>query len=224
MSTVLRAPTHPYTAALMRSRITLKSDRLQTLATLPGEPPDMRSPPPGCPFAPRCEFVIDACTEAPPPLTRSGPDAVRGLHPRGRAPGHARRADAGRDQASVRARGAQAGGCRGGAAAGPRWELERGSARGADLGTREGLQTSRCGAQGQGARSARDRSRGGCRRVHRAGRRERIGKSTLLRTVAGLAKPDVGDGRDRGRRAPADGLSGRGGLADSVDERRRPDR
>ena len=65
---VLRHPTHPYTAGLMRSRITLDSERLRILATLPGEPPDMRDPPPGCPFAPRCKFEIEACTKAVPPL------------------------------------------------------------------------------------------------------------------------------------------------------------
>ena len=70
MATVLRAPGHPYTAALMRSRITLSSERLRTLATLPGEPPDMRRPPPGCPFAPRCEFRLDACEQAPPAAAR----------------------------------------------------------------------------------------------------------------------------------------------------------
>jgi peptide/nickel transport system ATP-binding protein len=65
---ILTRPTHPYTAGLLRSRITLRSDRLRLLPTLPGEPPDLRSPPPGCPFTPRCEFRIDACSAAVPPL------------------------------------------------------------------------------------------------------------------------------------------------------------
>jgi peptide/nickel transport system ATP-binding protein len=60
---VLTRPTHPYTTALLRSRITLRSERLRALNTLPGEPPDPRTPPPGCPFAPRCEFRVDRCTE-----------------------------------------------------------------------------------------------------------------------------------------------------------------
>ena len=65
---VLTHPAHPYTAGLLRSRITLGSARLHTLSTLPGEPPDLRDPPPGCPFAARCKFRIDDCTKAMPPL------------------------------------------------------------------------------------------------------------------------------------------------------------
>jgi peptide/nickel transport system ATP-binding protein len=65
---VLTRPTHPYTAALLRSRITLRSERLRALTTLPGEPPDPRNPPPGCPFAPRCEHRIDRSVAALPEL------------------------------------------------------------------------------------------------------------------------------------------------------------
>ena len=65
---VLTRPTHPYTAALLRSRITLRSERLRALMTLPGEPPDPRTPPPGCPFAPRCEHRIDRSVAALPEL------------------------------------------------------------------------------------------------------------------------------------------------------------
>ncbi|MEA2361038.1 MAG: peptide/nickel transport system ATP-binding protein ddpF [Thermoleophilaceae bacterium] len=65
---VLTRPTHPYTAALLRSRITLRSERLRALTTLPGEPPDPRTPPPGCPFAPRCEHRVDRCTSVLPDL------------------------------------------------------------------------------------------------------------------------------------------------------------
>ena len=65
---VLTRPTHPYTAALLRSRITLRSERLRALTTLPGEPPDLRAPPPGCPFAPRCEHRIDQCDAILPEL------------------------------------------------------------------------------------------------------------------------------------------------------------
>ncbi len=67
---VLTRPTHPYTAALLRSRITLRSERLQALTTLPGEPPDPRAPPPGCPFAARCDHRVDACTSTLPELER----------------------------------------------------------------------------------------------------------------------------------------------------------
>ncbi len=65
---VLGAPSHPYTVGLLRSRLTLRSDRSHPLATLPGEPPDPRNHPPGCPFGPRCSLRTEACDEAPPEL------------------------------------------------------------------------------------------------------------------------------------------------------------
>ena len=36
----------------------LDSDRTRPIVTLPGEPPDPRAHPPGCPFGPRCEFHV----------------------------------------------------------------------------------------------------------------------------------------------------------------------
>ncbi len=65
-ATVLRAAAHPYSAALTRSRLSLSSRRGQPLATLPGEVPDPASPPPGCPFQPRCALARDECTVRPP--------------------------------------------------------------------------------------------------------------------------------------------------------------
>jgi peptide/nickel transport system ATP-binding protein len=65
---VLSRPAHPYTVGLLESRLTMKSIRERPLETLPGEPPDPRDHPPGCPFAPRCSRRIDACDEALPDL------------------------------------------------------------------------------------------------------------------------------------------------------------
>jgi peptide/nickel transport system ATP-binding protein len=69
---VLAHPDHPYTAGLLRSRITLGASRSRPLPTLPGEPPDPRVPPPGCSFAPRCSFRLDCCDESPPELAELG--------------------------------------------------------------------------------------------------------------------------------------------------------
>jgi peptide/nickel transport system ATP-binding protein len=68
---VLMNPSHPYTAALLTSRLDLGSDRARPLRTLRGEPPDPRDPPPGCPFAPRCSLRVAACEVEPPPTERS---------------------------------------------------------------------------------------------------------------------------------------------------------
>jgi peptide/nickel transport system ATP-binding protein len=64
---VLRRPAHPYTIGLLASRLQLTSPRDRPVVSLPGDVPDPESPPPGCPFAPRCELRVDACTEQPIP-------------------------------------------------------------------------------------------------------------------------------------------------------------
>jgi peptide/nickel transport system ATP-binding protein len=66
---LLRSPRHPYTNALLHSRLDLSSDRDFRLPTLDGEPPDPRSLPSGCPFAPRCVFAKPECDVALPGLT-----------------------------------------------------------------------------------------------------------------------------------------------------------
>jgi peptide/nickel transport system ATP-binding protein len=64
--TVLRRAAHPYTAALMGSRLSLSADRRRPLVTLPGEVPDPAAPPPGCAFQPRCRLAVERCVTAPP--------------------------------------------------------------------------------------------------------------------------------------------------------------
>ena len=60
-----RAPRHPYTLGLLRSFPPLHGPR-RPLAGIQGSPPDLRTPPPGCPFHPRCSFAMDICrTEVP---------------------------------------------------------------------------------------------------------------------------------------------------------------
>jgi len=65
---LLEAPKHPYTAGLLRSRLDLDSDRTRRIVALPGQPPDLRQPPPGCPFSPRCVYSREKCDVAPPPV------------------------------------------------------------------------------------------------------------------------------------------------------------
>jgi peptide/nickel transport system ATP-binding protein len=66
---VLDRPRHPYSAALLRTRLTLGADTSAPLATLPGEPPDPRRYRDECPFVPRCRFADDQCRDALPVLT-----------------------------------------------------------------------------------------------------------------------------------------------------------
>src|SRR5882757_7285687 len=60
-ATVLGEPAHPYTAGLMRSRLSLHTDRTAELVTVPGAPPDPANVPVGCAYAPRCVLATEAC-------------------------------------------------------------------------------------------------------------------------------------------------------------------
>jgi peptide/nickel transport system ATP-binding protein len=55
---------HPYTEGLLRSLPT--AGRRGRLTPIGGTPPSLITPPPGCPFAPRCPSAFDACAETPP--------------------------------------------------------------------------------------------------------------------------------------------------------------
>ncbi len=65
-------PRHPYTAGLIASvpRLDRPPGRLPAI---PGQPPDLRSLPGGCPFAPRCRLAQDRCQSERPPLTELEP-------------------------------------------------------------------------------------------------------------------------------------------------------
>ncbi|HTW09222.1 MAG TPA: ABC transporter ATP-binding protein, partial [Acidimicrobiales bacterium] len=60
---------HPYTQALLGSIPLLTQDRSQRLYSIPGIPPDLTQPPPGCRFAPRCHRATEECRTNEPPLT-----------------------------------------------------------------------------------------------------------------------------------------------------------
>jgi peptide/nickel transport system ATP-binding protein len=62
------AARHPYTRALLASVPNLGADRAATLPAIPGSPPVPGRIPAGCPFAPRCSLVVDACRGDEPPL------------------------------------------------------------------------------------------------------------------------------------------------------------
>jgi len=67
-------PRHPYTRALSQAfpRLGDPASRMAP-AGLPGDPPDLRSLPRGCPFAPRCPVVMDDCTTRDVELWPAGP-------------------------------------------------------------------------------------------------------------------------------------------------------
>ena len=71
---VFLEPAHPYAIGLMRSIPRLDVPRGIKLETIEGLPPDLRNPPQGCRFAPRCPYRIEACTQTDPALVTIAPD------------------------------------------------------------------------------------------------------------------------------------------------------
>ncbi len=75
VSRIFTAPRHPYTQKLLGAFPNIQADR-RSLDTIPGQPPDLRDPPPGCRFHPRCPMAMAVCREVVPPEVVF-PDGVR---------------------------------------------------------------------------------------------------------------------------------------------------
>jgi oligopeptide/dipeptide ABC transporter ATP-binding protein len=81
VSEIFRRPRHPYTQKLLSSFPNIRADR-RTLEVIPGSPPDLRTPPPGCRFSPRCAFAMPICSEVvPPEVTFGGVRVACHLYP-----------------------------------------------------------------------------------------------------------------------------------------------
>jgi oligopeptide/dipeptide ABC transporter ATP-binding protein len=75
---IFKDPLHPYSKLLIASLPSL--DQKGALRGIPGLPPSLLSPPPGCPFHPRCPSVMDRCRVAVPPLERKRPGRLVACH------------------------------------------------------------------------------------------------------------------------------------------------
>jgi peptide/nickel transport system ATP-binding protein len=69
--TLFFASHHPYTEGLLQSMPAYGGER-ERLHPIAGQPPSLLAPPPGCPFAPRCVYVMDRCRQEEPPLDPAG--------------------------------------------------------------------------------------------------------------------------------------------------------
>lgn len=79
-------PQHRYTDALFDALPERAAGTGEKLYSIPGLPPDLTTPPPGCRFAPRCRFATEECrTDLPPVSTvvrEDGEHTFSCFHPR----------------------------------------------------------------------------------------------------------------------------------------------
>jgi oligopeptide/dipeptide ABC transporter ATP-binding protein len=61
VDTLFHNPRHPYTKALLACVAGIEDDHRTPLEPIGGSAPDLRSPPPGCRFGPRCPSAQDIC-------------------------------------------------------------------------------------------------------------------------------------------------------------------
>ena len=69
---IFENPQHPYTRGLISSVPRLRGKK--SLFWIPGQPPDLKNPPLGCRFHPRCPYVMDRCRREEPPAISLGRD------------------------------------------------------------------------------------------------------------------------------------------------------
>ncbi len=66
---IFEKPLHPYTQMLIRSIPSITNFYTKSIPKpIPGEPPSLLNPPPGCRFNPRCPFTREICVREDPPM------------------------------------------------------------------------------------------------------------------------------------------------------------
>jgi peptide/nickel transport system ATP-binding protein len=76
---LFHSPRHPYTKGLLNSAPSLRGPRGKLMG-IPGSPPDMRIPPPGCRFHPRCPEAMSHCRTEEPKVSTFGSDNLSVCH------------------------------------------------------------------------------------------------------------------------------------------------
>ena len=76
---IFHNPYNPYTLGLQNAFPSVKGE-LKKLISIPGFPPMLINPPPGCRFAKRCPFVLPVCREQEPPLEEIAPEHFNACH------------------------------------------------------------------------------------------------------------------------------------------------
>ncbi|MDH5556271.1 MAG: oligopeptide ABC transporter ATP-binding protein OppD, partial [Alphaproteobacteria bacterium] len=73
-------PLHPYTEGLLHSMPRLDSAVTETLASIPGQPPNLQALPPGCAFCDRCGYATDRCYTDTPLLHEVSEGRAKACH------------------------------------------------------------------------------------------------------------------------------------------------
>ena len=68
--TIYEEPLHPYTKGLLGAFPSIKAAK-RRMTSIPGLPPDLLNPPPGCRFHPRCPYVMDICRKEEPKIVKA---------------------------------------------------------------------------------------------------------------------------------------------------------
>ncbi len=76
---IFKRAAHPYTRQLIKAFPNIH-ERREMVSSIPGDPPNLLEPPPGCGFAPRCEFADAACRAVRPELVTVGAGHVVRCH------------------------------------------------------------------------------------------------------------------------------------------------
>jgi peptide/nickel transport system ATP-binding protein len=76
---IFHNPYNPYTLGLQNAFPSVKGER-KKLISIPGYPPSLIDPPPGCRFAQRCPFVLPVCCEQEPLLAEVGSGHYSACH------------------------------------------------------------------------------------------------------------------------------------------------
>ena len=76
---LFKKPLHPYTQGLIEAFPDIKEER-RKMESIPGSPPNLLRPPPGCRFHPRCKFAMDICRKEIPKLKKVSKDHFVACH------------------------------------------------------------------------------------------------------------------------------------------------
>lgn len=82
---ILLHPFHPYTMGLQNGFLGVKG-KFKEVISIPGAPPNLAAPSPGCPFHPRCPFAESRCETEVPPLEKVSPTHHVACHLHHKAP------------------------------------------------------------------------------------------------------------------------------------------